>query len=131
MAYPYAALATVLILFVYFWTFLAVGAARGKFKVPAPATTGHPDFERVLRVQANTLEQLAITLPALWLFAISLDDRIAGVLGLVFVIGRILYGLGYRAAAEKRGSGFLVGGIATLLLVLGSAVGVVWKGFLS
>jgi hypothetical protein len=37
-----------------------VGRARGKYGVQAPATTGHPDFERANRVPVNTFETLII-----------------------------------------------------------------------
>lgn len=128
--YAYVSLATVLIVLVYFWTMIAVGKARGTFAIAAPAMSGHPEFERVIRIQANTLEQMVIILPSIWLFAAYLDDRIAGALGLLFVLGRILYARGYRADPQKRGMGFMVGGIPTMIAMLGALVGVVWKGFL-
>jgi glutathione S-transferase len=127
----YVSLATVLIVLVYFWTMMGVGRARGTYGVKAPATAGHPEFERVMRVQMNTLEQLAIVLPSIWLFSITLDDRIAGLLGLIFALGRILYARGYRADPDKRGMGFMVGGIATLVAMIGALVGVIWKGFVA
>jgi glutathione S-transferase len=130
-AIAYVSLATVLIVLVYFWTMMSVGGARGKFGIKAPTMTGHAEFERVVRIQANTLEQMVIILPTLWLFAIFLDDRIAGLLGLIFVIGRVVYARGYRADPEKRGTGFLIGGIATMVALLGALVGVIWKGFLA
>jgi glutathione S-transferase len=126
----YVSLATVLIILVYFWTMMGVGRARQRHGIKAPATTGNPEFERVMRVQENTLEQLVIVLPAIWLFSITIDDRIAGLLGVIFAIGRIVYAQGYRADADKRGPGFLIGGIATLIALIGALVGVIWKGFL-
>ena len=65
----YTALVTLLAIALYFYTGLLVAKARAKFGVQAPATTGHPDFERVFRVQMNTLEWMPIFLPLLWLFA--------------------------------------------------------------
>jgi glutathione S-transferase len=70
-----------------------------------PAITGNHDFERVFRVQMNTLEWMPIFLPSLWLFAIYISDAIAAVLGLVWIAGRILYMTGYSQAAAKRGRG--------------------------
>ena len=35
----------------YFVITLQCGRARGRLGVPAPAMTGHPEFERYLRVQ--------------------------------------------------------------------------------
>src|ERR1700692_1947426 len=102
----YTALVTVLALVLYFSTGLMVANARQKFGVVVPATSGHTDFERVFRVQQNTLEWLPIFLPLLWLFAIYVSDWGAAVLGLVWLIGRLLYIRGYSEAAEKRHHGF-------------------------
>lgn len=65
------ALASILALIVYFILTINVGVARAKYSVPAPQISGNPDFERAFRVQKNTLEQLAMFLPALWLFALT------------------------------------------------------------
>ncbi len=81
------------------------GVARAKYKIEAPAVIGHPDFERVFRVQVNTLEQLVAFLPALWLFALYVSPAWASVLGAVWIVGRVLYAVGYVPAADKRGPG--------------------------
>src|ERR1700739_3396506 len=70
----YVALVTLLALVVYLWMFMRVGSARSRFGVEAPAVTGHPEFERHFRIQANTLEGLIVFLPALWLFALYLNE---------------------------------------------------------
>jgi glutathione S-transferase len=119
------ALVTLLALFVYVWNFVACGRAREKFGVKAPAVSGHPQFEARFRVQQNMLEQLIIFLPALWLFSITLSPLYGAVIGLVFVVGRILYSLGYYADPSKRGTGFMISAIATLVLLLGATVGTV------
>ena len=118
---------TVLALLVYFWTGLMVELAREKLGVAAPAMTGHPDFERLIRVQGNTLEWLALFLPALWMFAGLVNAVAAAVLGLVWIVGRILYALGYAQSAAKRGPGFAIQGLATLILLFGALAGAVWK----
>ena len=56
---------------------MATGRARGRFGVPAPATTGNPSFERYFRVQQNTIEQLVIFLPSLYLFAAFMNEGVA------------------------------------------------------
>jgi glutathione S-transferase len=76
------------------------------YSIKLPAISGDPDFERVFRVQMNTLEWMPIFLPSLWLFAIYISDAIAAALGLVWIVGRILYMIGYMQAVEKRGPGF-------------------------
>jgi glutathione S-transferase len=123
--YPYTEIVMVLALLIYFWTSLRVGGARGKFQVPAPAMDGPPEFLRVYRVQMNTLEQLALFLPALWLFATGWGDFYAAILGVIWCIGRVLYALGYYAAPEKRSVGFGVSMLASLVLLLGGLAGTI------
>ncbi len=107
-------------LIVYFVVTANVGRARGKYSVPAPQVSGNADFERVLRVQQNTVEQLALFLPSLWLSAVFFSPKVAAGIGGVWILGRILYAWGYYTAAEKRGPGF---GIAIL-----SALGLLGTG---
>lgn len=104
---------------------IAVAAARARYKVRAPATSGHPDFERYYRIQVNTLEQLMVFLPSLWTFAIFVSATWAAGLGAVFVLGRLLYFMGYAKAAEKRGPGFLIGAVPTMILLAGGLIGAV------
>lgn len=113
---------TLLALLVYFWATLRVGQARMKYGVEAPATTGAPEFERAFRIQQNTLEQIVLFLPSLWLFALLVSDMWAGVAGLAWVIGRVLYVLGYARAAEKRGLGFTIALLASVVLLLGALI---------
>ena len=123
----YTALVTLLAVALYFWTGLAVAKARQKFGVVVPATSGHTDFERVFRVQQNTLEWMPIFLPLLWLFALYVSDWGAAVLGLVWIVGRLLYIRGYSEDAEKRHRGFFVQGIASGALLLGALGGIVLR----
>ncbi|MCU0760948.1 MAG: MAPEG family protein [Steroidobacteraceae bacterium] len=104
---------------------IAVGAARGRYKVPAPATSGDPAFERVYRVQMNTLEQLMLFLPGLWTFALFVSPTWAAGLGLVYLVGRVIYFVGYTKDAGKRGLGFVIGALPTLVLMVGGLVGAV------
>jgi glutathione S-transferase len=125
--YHLTALVTCLALAVYLLTSVQVARARATFGIKAPAITGNPDFERVFRVQMNTLEWLPIFLPALWLFAIYISDTIAALLGLVWIAGRILYMVGYSKAADKRGRGFTIQSSATVLLWLGATGAILWR----
>jgi glutathione S-transferase len=117
---------TVLSLALYVYMGIRVSQARQKFGVPAPATSGNPDFERVFRVQANTAEWLVIYLPALWLFSMFVHDYIAAILGIVWIVGRYVYMEGYAEAADKRSAGFAIQALATLVLLLGTLVGIIW-----
>ena len=125
--FPLTAIVTTLALLVYVWVSLKVGGARGKFGVKAPSVDGPPDFLRVFRVQQNTLEQLALFVPALWIFASFHGDMVAAIIGLFWPIGRILYALSYYAAAEKRFAGFGLTFLPSIILVLGGLYGAVMK----
>lgn len=117
---------TLVSLLLYFYMGLRVGQARSRFGVEAPAIHGHPDFERVFRVQANTLEWLPIYLVSLWLFALSWDSRVAAALGVVWIVGRVLYMTGYSKAAGARSTGFLIQMVATAILLFGALGRLVW-----
>lgn len=107
-----------------YWAFLVMtGQARGRFGVAAPATAGHPIFERYFRVQMNTLEQLALFLPGLAVFSWTVSERWAAAMGVVFIVGRALYARGYIHDPAKRGPGFLLTLIANGVLVIGGLVG--------
>lgn len=118
----YSALITLLAIAVYFYSLMLVGRARSTYGIKAPATTGNLDFERVFRGQMNTLEWLPIFLPALWLFALSVSDALAAVLGIVWIVGRVLYIRTYAAAADRRGPGFGVQAIASIVLWIGALI---------
>ena len=111
----------IVLLFVVSWN---VGRARGKYGIQAPATTGHPAFERAFRVQMNTLENAVAFLPALWLFALYVSPPWSAVLGAVWLIGRGWYAIAYLKDAERRGRPFIIASAAFMVLVLGAAFGV-------
>jgi glutathione S-transferase len=119
------AIVTVLALIEYIVLGVRVGRARGQYGVAAPATTGHPVFERHFRVHQNTLEQLIVFVPALWLFAYYVSNRVAAVLGLMFIIGRALYARGYVADPKQRSTGFGLSMVSSALLLLGGLIGAV------
>ncbi len=125
MISPWPSLVTVSALIVYFVVTINVGRARFKYKILPPAMSGNPDFERVVRVHENTLEQLILFLPALWIFSEFVSPVWAGVLGGVWVIGRIVYAWGYYQAAEKRGIGFAISSLTSMILLIGSLVGII------
>lgn len=115
----------------FFFLGLAVAKARGTYKVPAPATTGHEVFERYFRVQMNTLEQLVIFVPSLLLFGRYVSPWVAALLGVVFIIGRAVYFRGYVRAAEGRHFGFMLSVIPNVTLLLGGLLGALWSAWLA
>jgi glutathione S-transferase len=125
--YHFSALVTCLAIAFYFFTSTQVARARARFGIKVPAISGHPDFERVFRVQMNTLEWMPIFLPSLWLFAIYISDAVAAALGLVWISGRILYWRGYSQAAEKRNMGFAIQSFAAMILWAGALGMIAWR----
>jgi glutathione S-transferase len=125
--YHLTALITCLAVACYFSTSVLVARARATYGIKAPTITGNPDFERVFRVQMNTLEWMPIFLPALWLFAIYISDPIAAVIGLVWIVGRILYMTGYSQAAAKRSRGFGIQAFAAMALWIGATGAIIWQ----
>jgi glutathione S-transferase len=121
----WTALVTVLAVLFYFYTGFLVGQARQKYGVPAPAIAGNADFERVFRVQMNTLEWMPIFLPLLWLFAYYVSDLGAAGLGLCWVAGRIVYMVSYTKAAASRGLGFGIQASVRVVLLLGAVAGII------
>ena len=119
----YPALATCLALVVYVWAMFACSRARGRYGIKAPAVTGHPEFERRFRVQQNTIEQLVLFLPSLWIFSLTISPFWAGIIGFVWVLGRAYYVVSYTRDPATRGTGFAIGLVASLLLLAGALLG--------
>jgi glutathione S-transferase len=117
---------TLLALILYFWMGLRVAGARRKSGIAAPAMSGDPLLERHLRVQGNTLEWLPIFLPSLWLFAYYWDDAIAAAIGFAWIVGRIVYAVGYVADPKKREAGFLIQTLAAAVLLFGALGRAAW-----
>ncbi len=117
MSYVYIVVALALLQFVFFG--MAVGWARGKYKVAAPATTGNEVFERYFRVQMNTLEQLVVFVPSVLLFAQLRDANWAAGLGAVYLVGRVIYFVTYTRNPKGRGLGFMLTQLPNAILVVG------------
>ncbi|MFN9944018.1 MAG: MAPEG family protein, partial [bacterium] len=97
-----ATLATVLLLFL---TAANVGRARGKYRVAAPATSGHPQFDIAFRIQMNTIEGAMMFLPALWICALAFSAQWATALAGLWLVGRVGYALAYTRSPKTRGGG--------------------------
>ena len=124
--HSWVAIVTIAAVLVYVWMGVRVGAARKTSGIAAPAMTGDPVLERHIRVQANTLEWLPVFLVGLWLFALYWNDLVAAALGVVWIVGRILYALGYVADPGKRELGFLIQMAASAILLFGALGRVIW-----
>jgi glutathione S-transferase len=85
--------------------------------------SGNTDFERVLRVQMNTVESTLIFLPALWLFAAFVSEPWAAAVGAAWLAARIWYAIAYQQSADQRGPPFIV----SMLLFWGLVAGTAWK----
>lgn len=123
--YALPSLVTVLTLLMYLFLTINVGRARAKYNVTPPAMTGDPNFERVLRVQQNTLEQLVSFFPLLWLFSYYVSPVWGAGLGAIWLVGRIAYALGYYQEAKKRIIGFAISSLSNMVLLLGSIIGII------
>jgi uncharacterized membrane protein YecN with MAPEG domain len=106
---------------------IMVGRGREKYGVPAPATTGHPTWERLNRAHQNSLEQLVLFIPLLFAYTLNTGLQTGIALGVVYLVARILYAVGYvRDPARRRVGAFLTFGVLTWLAI-GAIVGIVVK----
>ena len=111
-------------LLVYVMFAVHVSLARVKYKIDAPACVGHPEFERRFRIHQNTAEQLVIMIPSMLLFGTYISTTWAAGLGAAFVVGRVLYMMGYLAEPKQRVYGFGLSFLANGVLLLGALWGV-------
>jgi len=122
----YTALVTVLAILFYVYTGFRVPQARRKYGLKAPVMmTGNLEFDRIFRVQMNTLEWMPIFLPLLWLFAYYVGDKGAAALGVVWIAARVWYMVGYTQATEKRSPGFGLQAGVCLVLLIGALAGII------
>ena len=122
----WSATVTLLIAFFYFFTAFRVGNLRGKHGIKAPATSGHPEFDRAYRVQLNTLEQMGIILPFLWLATLYPIGWawLAPAIGLLWLVARIVYAVGYMSDPDSRLPGAMLSGITSLAMFIVAAAGI-------
>lgn len=127
MDHRWTALVSILALLVYFAMSFQVARARGKSGIEAPAMTGDPMLERANRVHINTLEWLPLFLVGLWLFAIYWNELVAAGLGIVWIVGRLVYSAGYMADPAKRSTGYLIQFLAGAILLFGALGRIVYS----
>ncbi len=111
-----------LALVVYLGTAIYCARMRAQHRIMAPATSGHPAYERAFRIQQNTLEQLVAFVPGVWLFSLLVNPRAGAMVGAVWIVGRVIYAFSYASAPERRGPGFIISFIALVVLVVGALV---------
>lgn len=116
---PFVAIVTVLALAQFFWLATQVARARARYGIAAPAVSGNEVFERHFRVQMNTLEQLVLFLPSLWIFANYISSLWAAALGVVFIIGRAIYATAYVRDPKSRSLGFGLTAFPILAMMIG------------
>ena len=116
-------LVSVLALVQYMWFGVQVGGARGKYGIKAPAVAGHEVFERIYRVQMNTLEQLVVFLPVLWMAARYWNPVWMAAIGAVYLVGRMLYRNSYIKDPGSRTLGFVLTILPTTVLLLATLLG--------
>lgn len=123
----YVILVIILAILEYFFFTARTGKARGDADLKAPAVTGDEMFERYFRVQQNTMEQLIIFIPSVYIFGMYVHALTAAGIGLLFIIARAIYFKGYTSDPSKRLPGMAMTGLCNATLVLGSLIGVVLK----
>ena len=122
---PYVHIVTALAVLQFVVFGFKVSVARERYGVKAPAVTGNEIFERLFRVQMNTLEQLIVFLPGLYLFARYFSPYVAAALGVVYLLGRELYAFTYVRDPSKRSVGYGLTFLPIVILVLGGLIGAV------
>lgn len=116
-------LALALVQFLFFC--FAVGKARGTYKIAAPATTGNEMFERYFRVQMNTLELLVIFIPSTIIAAQYFGAYIVAALGVVYLVGRMIYFMSYVKDPKSRSMGYGLSAFPVLVLLAGALIGAI------
>lgn len=126
-AYFWPALACQLAVLMAFVSLYLVGQARGRYSVPPPFTDGPEDFMRRHRAQVNTIEHMVIFLPSLWMFSLYVSSFWGGMLGLLWVVGRTIYLIGYYRSVKGRIPGFLIALLPLVILSVGSLIGIIYS----
>ena len=106
----------------FFFAF-QVGQARQKHGIDAPTISGNPEFERAFRIHANTIEQLVVFLPGLWMFGYYVNVQVGAGIGVLFIIGRFVYRSAYLGDPKNRTAGFGIGALTMVVLVVGGMIG--------
>lgn len=92
--------------------YLFFGAMTGKARrtsgLKAPAIIGSPVFERMYRVQMNTLEMIVAFLPSLFVAGQHQNPIWVAAIGCVYLVGRFIYWRAYISEPSSRSLGFML-----------------------
>lgn len=123
----YVTLVVIIALLEYVFFTIKTGKARVEAGIQAPAVTGDEMFERLFRVQQNTLENIIVFVPAIYIFGLYMHELAAAGIGIFFIIGRAIYFMSYRVDPAKRGPGMIITMLSNVILLLGGLTGVVME----
>ena len=98
---------------------------RVKHGVRAPDTVGDPEFMRMFRIHQNTMEQLVLFVPSLWIYAYYQDPKWGAGIGLIFIATRFVYYLDYLKDPKARWRGFGIGFVTIAVLLVGGVAGAI------
>ncbi len=112
----------VTILIILFTFYLSIGVGRMRGEVPAPATTGNIEFEKRFRAHYNTIENMVLFLPMMWLSLAQWGDVITASIGGVWLIGRIIYAHHYIKDPSTRTPGIVISLAALLAVTVGATI---------
>lgn len=121
----WVAVVTVAAMVQFIWFGIRVGQMRSKHGIAPPEMSGPAEFMRTYRVHYNTMEQLVLFFPGLWMFAHYIDARWAAGLGAVFIISRFMYGAAYVREPKSRSTGFMIGFFVLVALMGGTLYGAI------
>jgi uncharacterized membrane protein YecN with MAPEG domain len=122
MEYSIAIILIALLQFIFFTA--RTGFSRGKYDVKAPKTVGNERWERIYRIQQNTLEQLVIFIPSMVIFSLYVSATWVLLPGILFIAGRHIYSRLYLQSPENRGPGMILSFFSNIALVIGNLIGV-------
>jgi glutathione S-transferase len=116
--FGYVALVVATTFFLNIWQMSKVGAMRKKYNIQYPImySDKHPEFNCAQRVHQNTLENMPFLLTNMIVAGLS-KPVWAGTLGALWIVGRVIYSIGYYSGdPPKRMPGFIIGILALALL---------------
>lgn len=124
---------TLLATVVYLGLAMRVGILRGTLGIQAPATSGHPQFERAYRVHLNTAEQYIAFLPLFWMATLTFHTYywLPAAFGAAFLLARLFYARLYMRAPATRIPGAFLTMLTQVGLLVLSVIGVaeVWRQY--